>query len=359
MQNTIGKLNTRQLEFPAQLIVRQNAVAASSELLEQLSTNKVVIALDEGVRQLAQQSLAFLDQRNLITHAISAADFENISQIDMLCAQQQVDTVIAFGGGKVLDACKRLASLRNVKLVVIPTALSSDCISSPVAVIFDKEGKKLSLPAAIPNFIIVDTDICARAPTRLTQAGVGDLLSNYSALLDMEYAEKQAEIDGFSFLLAKSAANEILYMGSKSLDDPEIINQLAEGLILSGLAMGFSGDSRPCSGAEHLISHALDFLQLGHGLHGEQVALGTKYCHYLRKLLGLPSLNPQVITTLDGLNIQSSPAALGISREDFFKALEIAPSMRKGRITFLEQLAHIPQATLQQAYADAFEPLTQ
>lgn len=354
MLNSIGKLSTRQLEFPAQLVVSSNAISKSEDLFQQLITEKTLIALDEGVRQLAEKSLGLLEHPNCIVHAVKAADYASISEIDILCAQQQVKTIIAFGGGKVLDVCKRLATLRKISLVVIPTALSSDCISSPVAVIFDDNGKKLSLPAAIPNFILVDTDICSQAPLRLTQAGVGDLLSNYSALLDMEYAKEQTEIDGFSFLLAKSAANEILYMEQKPLNTPTVIKQLAEGLILSGLAMGFSGDSRPCSGAEHLISHAIDYLQLGNGLHGEQVALGTKYCHYLRQQLHLTALPAQVIATLDGFNINSSPAALGISKAEFFEALKIAPTMRKGRVTFLEKLEDIPLATLEKAYSLAF-----
>ena len=53
---------------------------------------------------------------------------------------------------------------------------------------------------------------------------------------------------------------------------------LAKGLLLSGLAMAAAGTSRPCSGAEHLISHSLDRL-LGEraAMHGEQVALGCLF----------------------------------------------------------------------------------
>ncbi|WP_246028568.1 iron-containing alcohol dehydrogenase [Shewanella atlantica] len=356
MLNLMDKLSTRQLEFPAQLVVQEGAVSESELLSTHLSSKNVLLAIDDGVLELAEVSLTNLfNSPNCITHSIAAADFNNISQIDILCAQKQIQTVVAFGGGKVLDVCKRLATIRKVELIVIPTALSSDCISSPVAVIFDNTGKKASLPAAIPNFIVVDTQLCAKAPMRLTQAGVGDLLSNYSALLDMKYAKGRAEIDGFSFLLAKSAANEILGMESKPLNDLAVINQLAEGLILSGLAMGFSGDSRPCSGAEHLISHAIDYFQLGEGLHGEQVALGTKFCHFLRMELSLPTLDPRVLPTIDGFNIKSTPSSLGISKEEFFKALSLAPDMRKGRITFLEHLQDIPQETLEAAYFNAFE----
>lgn len=355
MHSLIKNLSTRQLEFPAQLIVQKGAATNSKYFIEQLGNKKVLFALDDGVRNLADQPLSFIENDRCTIHAITRADFDNISQIDMICAQQQIQTVIAFGGGKVLDVCKRLATIRKVDLIVIPTALSSDCISSPVAVITDKDGKKLSLPAAIPTSIIVDTEICVQAPLRLTQAGVGDLLSNYSALLDMEYAKEQIDFDGFSFLLAKSAANEILYLTDKPLNSLPVINQLAEGLILSGLAMGFSGDSRPCSGAEHLISHAIDYLQLGHGLHGEQVAMATKFCHYLRKLLSLPTIPTQALNAIDAFGINSSPAMLGMNKQTFFKALALAPQMRKGRITFLDSLDTISTARLETAYRLAFD----
>jgi len=45
---------------------------------------------------------------------------------------------------------------------------------------------------------------------------------------------------------------------------------LVEGLVVSGVAMVLAGNSRPSSGAEHLISHALDRFPI-HDLHGLQV----------------------------------------------------------------------------------------
>ncbi|WP_394129187.1 iron-containing alcohol dehydrogenase [Shewanella maritima] len=351
----MGKLTTRHLEFPAQLHVFPGAVSQSDYLNTQVVHKRVLLAIDDGVRPLAEQMLSHLtSHQNCTLHIVELANQQNVSMADIICAKHQIEVVIAFGGGKVLDVCKRLATMRSLELVVIPTALSSDCISSPVAVITDDSGLKQSLPAAIPNYIIVDTSICINAPKRLTQAGVGDLLSNYSALLDMQYSEAQQPFDGFSFLLAKSAANEVLAMNDASLENVTFIGHLAEGLILSGLAMGFSGDSRPCSGAEHLISHALDYLKLGTGLHGEQVAMATRYCFFLRQALDLPTFEPQVLTLMDNIGIHSTPQQLNISQTEFFEALKIAPTMRKGRITFLETLDSIPVETLKQAYQDAF-----
>ena len=53
------------------------------------------------------------------------------------------------------------------------------------------------------------------------------------------------------------------------------IGDLANGLVISGLAMVLANSSRPASGAEHMISHAIDDLFPNRStLHGLQVAWG-------------------------------------------------------------------------------------
>ena len=57
---------------------------------------------------------------------------------------------------------------------------------------------------------------------------------------------------------------------------------LAEALILSGLAMSVAGSSRPCSGGDHEIMHAIDQLYPGTASHGELAGVGALFCAYLR-----------------------------------------------------------------------------
>src|SRR5918994_1076871 len=56
--------------------------------------------------------------------------------------------------------------------------------------------------------------------------------------------------------------------------DVDAVHRLADALILSGTAMICAGTSRPASGGEHEISHAIDELFSGRALHGAQVAFG-------------------------------------------------------------------------------------
>ena len=103
---------------------------------------------------------------------------------------------------------------------------------------------------------------------------------------------------------------------------------------MSGLAMAAAGTSRPCSGAEHLISHALDGL-LGEkaAMHGEQVALGS--------LVSAAAHGTPLLTTLSDLyarlGLPMHPSQLSISTEDLLRAVQAAPGTRAGRYTILSE----------------------
>src|SRR5438876_11595600 len=57
---------------------------------------------------------------------------------------------------------------------------------------------------------------------------------------------------------------------------------VVEALISCGVAMSIAGSSRPCSGSEHLFSHALDLVAAGTSLHGERTGVGAVLCAYLQ-----------------------------------------------------------------------------
>src|SRR5699024_5503138 len=61
--------------------------------------------------------------------------------------------------------------------------------------------------------------------------------------------------------------------------DKEAIGAIMEGLVLSGIAMSYIGNSRPASGSEHHMSHYWEMMFLLDGqpdpLHGTKVGIGT------------------------------------------------------------------------------------
>ena len=191
------------------------------------------------------------------------------------------DVVVAIGGGKTIDVAKSACASADLPLIVVPTQLTADGIASPVSVIRGTDGTLHSGHGRLPIALVVDIDVIASSPPERTRAGLGDLLANRSALVDWRLASESGaeEMDDFAALLAQSASDLVYGSASTGLaegaPDMTFLHRLLRGLVLSGLAMEIAGSSRPCSGAEHLISHALDALHPGTAQHGEQVAFGA------------------------------------------------------------------------------------
>lgn len=351
----------RFLNIPKVLKIIENEQQTAQLLLETLQVqnmqNICIVSGKGGSLKLASDITTHVKLgHQVLHHVIEDNSMAECIKLDIACAHHQIDLIVAIGGGKVIDVCKVAATTRNLSFAIIPTCLSSDCITSPVAVIKNKLGQNQSVAAALATFVFIDLKLIISAPKRLNLAGLGDLISNASALLDWEYAHKinQTPVDDFARLLS-SASCDVLFKNPlfdiTNLSDLKIV---AEGLLISGLSMGFSGDSRPASGAEHLISHALDKLALGQGYHGEQVALATIYINEVRKLLDEPQIDDAIITLIKQCGLPTYPSQLLISRSDFLCAVTLANTMRPDRITILNHPGISPEL-LNQAFVNSFD----
>lgn len=181
--------------------------------------------------------------------------------------------VLAFGGGSVLDIVKYCASKCDVPYLTVPSTLSNDAVYSCVARLTN-EGKKRSYGVQPPTGIIVDLEVVKKSPKELILAGVADLVSNLSALEDWKLAHKNIgePINELAFMLAKEAAMPLFNYEEKDLFTDDFLFDLTNSIITSGLAMIIGGNTRMTSGAEHMISHAIDeFFPEKSTIHGLQV----------------------------------------------------------------------------------------
>lgn len=182
--------------------------------------------------------------------------------------------IFAFGGGSVLDLVKYCASRCDAPYITVPSTLSNDAIYSCVARLISG-GKKRSYGVQPPTGIIVDLDVIKKSPKDLILAGVADLVSNLSALEDWKLAYKNIgePINELAYMLSKEAVMPLFNYNSKEdvLTDAFLFD-LTNGLITSGLSMIICGNTRVTSGAEHLISHAIDeYFPKRSTIHGLQV----------------------------------------------------------------------------------------
>lgn len=185
------------------------------------------------------------------------------------------DLVIAVGGGKVQDVVKYAGFKARINQLIIPTIISSDGLISPIAVLKDKNGLNQSIGVEMPLGVLIDYTIIGKAPDKYLQGAYGDLISNLSALKDWDLAakDKKVSVNDFAYQLSKSSIFSLLSL-KKNDNSSKKIEILVNGLVNSGIAMNLAGTSRPCSGGEHLLSHALDSLWPQNPfLHGIKVGL--------------------------------------------------------------------------------------
>ena len=160
-------------------------------------------------------------------------------------AARSYDAVVGIGGGKTIDTAKYAATRYGIPMVSVATSLANDGIASPVARL-DHEGVKGSYGVHIPIAVVVDLDFVENGPDRHNRAGIGDVVSNISALADWELArEVRGEpVDGLAASLARVGAEAVLNHPGDMTDDG-FVTVLAEALISSGLAMAVCGSVAP------------------------------------------------------------------------------------------------------------------
>jgi glycerol-1-phosphate dehydrogenase [NAD(P)+] len=236
----------------------------------------------------------------------------------------------------------------------VATSLAHDGIASPVSSLVH-DGHKGSYGVQMPMAIVVDLDYVRRSEPRMRRSGIGDAVSNLSAIADWRLAEESRgePVDGVAVTFAHTAAAAVLHR-EDGIDDDSFLIALAEALVLSGIAMATAGSSRPCSGGDHEILHAIDHLFPGTARHGELAGAATLFTSFLR---GDEPMARSVDACLARHGLPRVPADLGLTEAQFAQAVLHAPGTRPDRYTVLEHLALDERGVTERvrAFLDAFD----
>lgn len=326
--------------------------------------NNICVLYSNSVDKLfdVKKILDSLGENRLIksfNHIRPDAPFEDLDKVLEDCKNNQIDTVIAIGGGSIVDAAKALsvafgaidykdifykkAEMPTVKIPVIavPTTAGTGAELSFGAIIYDAKNKVkggLRGPILQPDYVLIDPDLHNSCPFKL-KAEVGfDCLTH---AVETYISNKSNPIVQLKSIECIKAVFEYLPSACEESDQYSM-SKLAIHSALMGINLAYSSTCLPHR-LQYVIgpltgtSHAQGLIALYKGwlvhLHENDINNFNELCHDLKTT---PEKFINDISMLKKrLNIDYSLTTLGVKSdqiEDISKAvsgnLEADPSYK-------------------------------
>ena len=264
-------------------LMEKNALSRIGEVVNYLGDYRnIVMICDENTYRVAGRTVenfVKLKQKIVLPPNDLHADEKSVYLVEELL-DSSCDLLLAVGSGTIHDITRYVAYEKGLQFVSVPTAPSVDGYVSSVCAMTWK-GVKRTLTAVPPLALVADSDVVTGAPLKMINSGIGDMLGKYTALFDWKISSMLTGEYYCDYVasLMKSALEQVVSNIEKiKTRDIHAIESLTYGLVLSGLVMQMTGNSRPASGAEHHISHLIEMGVVSKNntaLHGEKVGVAT------------------------------------------------------------------------------------
>lgn len=326
-------LRNTPIFIPTLVRIKRGALDRVGIYAQRLQLQNIVLIfnreLDHALVERVDEAMRANNVEVLQHIQVDSSTFEHALEI-FEALPQATSAIIAFGGGKALDVAKYVAFLARLPYIAVPTALSNDGFCSPQSSL-EFQGKRRSFPSAMPYGVVVDTEVCLDAPQALWWSGIGDLVAKITAVYDWKLAfkAKGTPVDDFAALLSDATVFQFM---AKPDHDLEGIRLLGTALMLNGVSMEICGSSRPASGSEHLISHALDLISPKPHLHGLQVGVAS---YIISQLQGQGT--QRIAQLFDSTGFWKAVEADPFCKEEFIQAFKIAPTIKSDYYTILSE----------------------
>ena len=329
-------MNAKTISIPSVLKIGEGVLDELGPAIRAGGCENVVLYFGNGlIDMFGERVMASCKKAGVNIFEYCELDTVDINDIiDFAFAiDNKVQGVVGIGGGKVIDAAKYTGYLRKLPFFSVPTSSSSDGFSSASASLII-DGRRNTTPAALAHGIIVDLSVISSAPERFIYSGIGDLVAKITCLYDWIYEEQQgaAVVNDFAMMIAKKAVNSFVRTQFETIHDRLFLKELMDSLAMCGIANEIAGSSSPTSGSEHLVSHALDKFLEQPQLHGVQVGIAT----YMMAMVQEHRAE-RVRKIFTDTGFFDYVETVGMKKADFERAIDLAPSIKPHRHTYLHE----------------------
>ena len=328
------------IELPRVVIVESGSIKKIGEILRKLKIkNKILVLSGKKTYRIAGKYVC--EDLGAEHEIVSTSQIREVDRIVKRVKSDNIGLIIACGGGKVIDVAKLASARCEIEYISFPTAASHDGLVSPISSI-KINNMPVSIKAKAPLAIIADLEIISKAPIRLTVSGLLDLVAKFSAIRDWRLANriKKEEISEYSLKLALLSAKTALNVGKNikkvKRGDIDMFKKIVKALIASSVAISIANSSRPASGSEHKIAHAMDIVKENKALHGEKVGISTIISLYMQRApwKRIKSFAKSIDAPVEIEDIEE----LGLYKDDIANAVLKAKEVKPERYTIIEHV---------------------
>lgn len=358
------------------VIIENRALNKLPEVLSSFGFKKVYLVADSNTYAAAGEQIEkllrhedYLCHTHIFKRTNELVPDEAAVGEFLLDIPKDTEVIIAVGSGVLNDLSKYMSWKLDIPYIICATATSMDGYASDgAALIIDN--LKTTISTTMPKAIIADVDVLKEAPMEMLLAGFGDMLGKYSAINDWKLSHLINE-EYFCKVVEAMVQNSLekcveTAQGLLKREDNAVKN-LMEGLVVTGIAMSYTGNSRPASGSEHHLSHFWEMMFLFDNkkaaLHGIKVGIGTIATNYMREELStrIPNFDEiaktasdfntkKWMTDVEKLFRQAAPGVIELNRKEKINDTELR-LMRLNKIkenwdNIVEVLKEVPDTSV-------------
>lgn len=274
---------------PTQLVFGTDTVSRVGELSKTLG-NKILLHYGQSsikksglydivMASLKEAGLEVVELGGVVANPVFSLVLEGIK----LCKEEQIEGILAVGGGSVMDSAKAIAAGVYVEddywnyfmnrgdvpnalpIGVVSTLPATGSETSPSSVITNEaveHKRSINSKKILPKFSIVDPKLHVTLPAYQTACGISDIMSH----LIERYFTHTTHVD-YTDRLLEASFHTLLVNGPLLMKDPSNLDARSEVAFVSLVAHnGLLGGGREEDWASHRIEHELsNYYNIAHG----------------------------------------------------------------------------------------------
>lgn len=207
-----------------------------------------------------------------------------VEKMQKIIRENDIECVVAVGGGSAIDTAKATAYYENLPVVIIPSVVATDAPCTGLSVIYKNDGSfsNYIFYPKNPDAVIVDSDVIAHAPVKFLVAGMGDALGTYFEARACEKAKAPSLENGgitkSAMALCKLCYETLLKDGYQALKacENQVVTPALEAIIEANTYLSGVGADNGGLAVSHSVYNGFTALEeCENTMHGSIVAFGT------------------------------------------------------------------------------------